>query len=178
MKKETGYLILWTIALSSFIGCSTTRVITPQTEWTLAKDAALVTSNGASLGTRFVSTTGDSIVARDYTFDRNLQFDFSEVAKVEIKNHNKGALQGFLFLGAAGALGGLAASLLYTGDNNDGLRYAAPFIWGMFGGAAGALIGAAKGNTETYLFEQTQEQTNTSERNSSVDAELARTKRQ
>ncbi len=173
MKKALIIAIIVAVLALMFIGCSTTRVITPQTEWTLAKDAALVTINGASLGTRFVRTTGDSIVARDYTFDRHLHFHFSDVQKVEIKDHGKGAWQGFLWGAAVGAVVGTVA--LVVNPVNDALANARPFLWGIMGGIGGGLIGATKGNTETYLFEETQEQTNTSEKHSSTDAELART---
>jgi len=175
MKKEAISLIVVTVWMFMFLGCSTTRVITPKTGFTLSKDAALVTTNGARLGTRFVKTSGDSIVARDYTFDRDLHFHFSDVQKVEIKDHGKGAWQGFLWGAAVGAVIGTAA--LKIDPVEDPLANARPFLWGIFGGAAGAIIGATKGKTETYLFEETQEQANTSEKHSSTDAKLARTKR-
>ena len=175
MKKEAMSLIVATVWMFTFLGCSTTRVITPKTGFTLSEDAALVTTNGVRLGTRFVKTSGDSIVARDYTFDRDLHFHFSDVQKVEMKDHGKGAWQGFLWGAAVGAVIGTAA--LKIDPVEDPLANARPFLWGIMGGIGGVLIGATKGKTETYLFEETQEQANTSEKNSSTDAKLARTKR-
>lgn len=176
MKKKATSLIVVTVWMFTLLGCSTTRVITPKTGFTLSKDTALVTTNGARLGTRFVKTTGDSIVARDYTFDRSLHFHFSEVQKVEMKNHGKGAWQGFLW----GAAGGVILGYL-AGENNaqDALasRGAGAFILGIFGGAAGAIIGATKGKTETYLFEETQEEANASEGHSETDAKFVRKNR-
>ncbi|MCH8957302.1 hypothetical protein IIA28_18600 [candidate division KSB1 bacterium] len=175
MKKEAISLIVGTVWMFTLLGCSTTRVITPKTGFTLSEDAALVTTNGGRLGTRFVKTSGDSIVAHDYTFDRDLHFHFSDVQKVEMKDHGKGAWQGFLWGAAVGAVIGTVA--LKVDPVEDPLANARPFLWGIMGGIGGVLIGATKGKTETYLFEETQEQTNTSEKHSSTDAKRARTKR-
>ena len=176
MKKEAISLIVTTVWMFMFLGCSTTRVITPKTGFTLAEDATLVTTNGARLGIRFVKTTGDSIVARDYTFARDLHFHFSDVQKVEIKDHGKGAWQGFLWGAAGGVIWGYLA-----GENNaqDALasKGAGAFILGVFGGAAGAIIGATKGKTETYLFEEAQEEANASEGLSETDAKFVRKNR-
>ena len=176
MKKKAISLIVVTVWMFTLLGCSTTRVITPKTGFTLSKDAVLVTTNGARLGIRFVKTTGDSIVARDYTFDRNLHFHFSEVQKVVVKDHSKGAWQGFWRGVAAGAILGYLA-----GEDNaqDALasRGASAIILGNFGGAAGAIIGATKGKTETYLFEETQEEANTSEGLLETDAKFVRKNR-
>ena len=176
MKKEAISLIVGTVWMFTLLGCSTTRVITPKIGFTLSEDAALVRTNGVRLGTRFVKTSGDSIVARDYTFDRDLHFHFSDVQKVEIKDHGKGAWQGFLWGVPVGVVGGYLAG----GDNAQdalGSRGAGAIIYGFVGGVIGPIIGAIRGKTETYLFEETQEQTNTSEKHSSTDAKLARTKR-
>ena len=109
------------------------------------------------------------------TINRYRHYHFSEVKKIEVKNHNKGILHGLLLGVAAGAVIGTVA--LKVDPVEDPLANARPFLWGIMGGIGGVLIGATKGKTETYLFEETQEQTNTSEKHSSTDAKLARTKR-
>ena len=175
MKKEAISLIVGTVWMFTLLGCSTTRVITAKTGLTLSKHAVLVTTNDARLDTWFVKTTGDSIVAYDKTINRYRHYHFSEVKKIEVKNHNKGILHGLLLGVAAGAVIGTVA--LKVDPVEDPLANARPFLWGIMGGIGGVLIGATKGKTETYLFEETQEQTNTSEKHSSTDAKLARTKR-
>ncbi len=76
---------------------------------------------------------------------------------------------------AVGAVIGTVA--LKVDPVDDPLANARPFLWGIMGGIGGVLIGATEGKTEIYFFEETQEQTNTSEKQSSTDAKLAKTKR-
>ncbi len=162
MKTEKVTLIFAVVVIWIFIGCSSTRLITQNDGLILNKKAALVLNNDVKIGTKLINTHGDSIIASDYFFNRNLCFHFSDVQKAEVRNHNKGAWQGFLLLGGAAATVTAIATSVSGDNNNDALAAAAPFIWGIFGGAVGAMIGAAKGNTETYLFKDVDKTTDSS----------------
>ena len=176
MNTKATRLIVCAVWVSMLLGCSTTRVITAQHGLTLLQDAVLVTTTGARLGTRLVVTTGDSILAYDYTFDRNLHFHFSAVQKVETIDRRKAALAG-LWLGAAGgAILGCFTGEQHPDDALEG-RGAHAVMLGILGGSVGAIIGAVKGRTETYVFEETQEEADTSERLSESDAEPSGAKR-
>lgn len=172
MKKEAIGLILVNVWMFTLLGCSTTRVITPKAGFTLSEDAALVMTNGARLGIRFVKTTGDSILAHDYTFGHNLHFHFSEVQKVVVKDHSRGARQGFWRGVAGGAILGYLAGDDNTGDPMGSRGFGA-FIFGALGGYVGVISAIVK--TETYLFEEIQEETNALEGLLDTDSELIRT---
>ena len=152
MSIRLKVICVWTMYIFILTACSSTRMITPKEDFKLDRKAGLVLDDNAIIGIMSLYTKGDSITARDYSFNREYLFHFSEVQKIEVKDHTRGAWQGFLWLGAIGAAYGTFAS--FNTDERGPLRWTAPFIWGMFGGAGGTLIGAVKAKTETYYFKE------------------------
>ncbi len=147
MKRKDICLIASTVWMFTLTGCSSTRIITPNTDFTLLKNATLITTSGASLGIRYVEVIGDSILARDYSFDRDFHFHFSEIHKVVVKDHRKGSLIGSI----GGAPVGFIWGFLFP---NDEMVMVNAIMGAAFIGIAGGVTGGLLGDTETYLFRE------------------------
>ncbi len=168
MKIKISKAIVGISAVFFIIGCSTSHVIKPDMELQIHKKATLVLANNSKIQTYSVFTDEDSVVTFNNSTRSHQKFSVFDVKKIITKSSGKGALHGALF----GAGGGALLGYLNGEDNpSDALasREEGAFILGMFGGVIGATIGAIKGKTETYLFEEAPEETNTSEKLSDTD---------
>jgi len=156
LREILKYFMIAPLLILGFPGCSSTRIITPGDNFLLSEKATLVTADNSKIGIRYAQTDGDTIIASDWTYNRIYKFNYSEVKSITVKDHHKGASQGALWLGAASA----ATTYLYIKFFHDkkktvgaDLSGAAPFIFGIWGGSLGALVGATTGKSKTYIFE-------------------------
>jgi len=143
-----------------FFGCSSTRLIKHNENFELQKSATLVNLSNDNVQIKSMKTVGDSVFAIGYYSNRQLHLSRSDVEKVVVNSRKKGFLKGCL-IGGVGA-----GTITYLAiPNDDGMKGFGVAVWTQFGGIAGGVIGAIRGDKKTYLFENPTEETTPSQRN-------------
>jgi len=144
------YRIIINVITGAFLtviaaGCSTTHFVKWEEDLRIYENATLVGRNNAKIDVKNTTISGDSIVAIDYYSNFELHFHISDIQKVVVTNRGKGAKQGLLFGGAAGAISGYLAF-------EDNRAEAALWSGGM-SAMIGILPGAIIGSKEIYILE-------------------------
>ena len=158
-----------TVALAVLCGCAQVRVVDP-----IGPDESLVEVNRALSGrkARIVLGTGSEFlgmrvhvrsdstmwVPADMTSER-VAVQTSELKSITVLDRGRGARQGAILGGAAGALGGYFFAVWNTSDDSpfgvgptENYAVATIPIGGVAGAALGAIIGGYVGSERTFVF--------------------------
>jgi hypothetical protein len=118
-----------------------------------------VLRNGARIAVASLTTSSDTVIARDYHSREELRIPFASVERATtrawLRGILPGAARGALVGGGIGASLGLAGSLMRQSDGAFSDPFSQTIIMGglgfMFGAPIGAIHGLARGVT-TYRF--------------------------
>lgn len=152
--------LLLVVAAMVLLGCSSTRLVSRHRPLEPLGKSIIVLRSGARITAATVTTSGDTVIARDYYTRHELRLPFAAVERATNRAWMRGLLPGMakgaLVGGAIGASMGLASSF---NVGADGGAFSDPFsmtiiLGGMgffFGAPIGGILGVATGTT-TYRF--------------------------
>lgn len=139
-------LVIVVVLLS---GCTSIQSISPDSELIINANGTLITSDDKSIEVYSISLDNDSLHAFDLTTQDRYSFHVSQLDRLIVKNHLKGALIGAsigaLTLGVPTYLLFAPAGTVY--GNSYGM------IMGSIGGAIGSIPGALMPTQDHYIFE-------------------------